>query len=79
MPNNLAAGTFRIVSRTDGEGSHLAGLGGPFPQGMDSQPIVANLDPEDQTIVWQFPLSIQNARLTSSAVVGSSQGGCPSQ
>ena len=78
MADNLpalvnAGSTFRIVTLT---GNHLAGVSGVFPKGMDSQPIFTNYGPGNETTVWQFLVSIRSARLTSSAVVGSNQGGC---
>ena len=44
MPDNLAAGTFRIVSLTGGEGNHFAGVT-PDAEGVapEPQPIRINL------------------------------------
>ena len=66
MPDNLAAGDFRIVSLTDG--IPLAGAINDPARAF--QCIRLNL-PLADTTVCKFLVSIQNARLTSSAVVAS--------
>jgi hypothetical protein len=70
MPDNLVAGNFEIVSLT--AGNPLAGaINDPD---RDFQCIRLNL-PLADTTVCQFLVSIPNARLISSAVVGSSRRG----
>lgn len=73
LPALVNAGSnFRILTLT---GNHRAGLSGVGPQGMDSQPIFTNVDFDRESTVWQFLVSIQDAMLTLSAVVGNNPGG----
>ena len=63
MPENLTSGTFKIVSFL--EGNPPTGVGHILP-GFQYVYLNGGI-----TTVWQLLVSIQNAKLTSSAVVGS--------